>query len=505
MEGGGDRVQAEDALNDVRRCAGSEVQGRRAVAYPVRRRTLQSSGLTVDIQTLRRDNVALCSGLFATLGRLIVQATNDRKTTVFVSYRRQGGFLLAKYIFDYLHAAGYDVFMDVHSLGAGEFEQTTLAQVAARDYFLLVLTSGSLKGMIRENDWLRKELMQAIKSGRTVVPVLAEDFKFEDHRVQEALKKLPRALQNLSTFNAVRIPQPEYFDSAMERLRQFLKAREAAPSHGTDKSSGAAVARKSAAQAQSALHRLTLPPVNSLTKTQSATPWSDLQATLAGRGVAGVDAPTLKKPVAPLRLPAPTLTKEIFGLAWTEIFLADTYVLEESDDAKFANPGKVVYRGPNTSWMSLLSWGKLGPLFPPPSKHYRVKAIGKVSMGESGWSNIVTIVTGESGLSRFAPIATTKPVAPPRLPAPTLTRETFGLSWTKVSKVDTYVLEESDDAKFANPGKVVYRGPNTLHFLFSHKPSPLFSLRPPSKHYRVKAIGKGSGESGWSNIVHDPL
>ena len=143
-----------------------------------------------------------------------MQAASDRKTTVFVSYRREGGFMLAKYIFDYLHAAGYDVFMDVHSLGAGEFEQTTLAEVAARDYFLLVLTSGNLQGMTSERDWLRNELMQAVKSGRTVVPVVADGFKFEDHRVQEVLEKLPRALQSLPSFNAVRIPPPEYFDSS---------------------------------------------------------------------------------------------------------------------------------------------------------------------------------------------------------------------------------------------------------------------------------------------------
>jgi TIR domain len=439
--------------------------------------------------------------LFATLGRLIVQAASDRKTTVFVSYRREGGFVLAKYIFDHLHAAGYDVFMDVHSLGAGEFEQTTLAQVAARDYFLLVLTSGSLKGMTRENDWLRKELMQAIEFRRTVVPVLAEDFKFEDHRVQEVLKKLPRALQSLSSFNAVRIPPPEYFDSAMERLRRFLKAtREAAPSHGTGKSSGAAGARKSVAQAQSALHGLTLPPVNSLTKAQSATPWSDLQATLAGRGVVGVNAPTLKKPVAPTRLPAPTLTKGLLGgLSWTEVSKADTYVLEESYDAKFENPGKAVYQGSITFWMNWLSSRPSGPIdsiLKPPSRYYRVKAIGKGRTGESDWSNIVTIVTA-------------KPVAPTRLPAPTLTKGLLGgLSWTEVSKADTYVLEESYDAKFENPGKAVYQGSKRfwMNWLSSRPSGPIDSiLKPPSRYYRVKAIGKGrTGESDWSNIVRDP-
>jgi hypothetical protein len=186
--------------------------------------------------------------------------------------------MLAKYIFDKLHAAGFDVFMDVHSLGAGEFEKTTLAEIAARDYFLLVLTSGSLKGMTREKDWLRRELMQAVESGRTVIPVLAEEFKFEDHRVQEVLNNVPQALQALPSFNAVRIPPPEYFDSGMKRLISFLKTTaDSAPSHGTDKSGGTAATPKSVVRARSALLGLTLPPVTSLAKSQSDTPWSDLE------------------------------------------------------------------------------------------------------------------------------------------------------------------------------------------------------------------------------------
>jgi hypothetical protein len=413
----------------------------------------------------------------------MVQAASDRKTTVFISYRRETGFFLAKYIFDYLHAAGYDVFMDVHSLGAGEFEQTTLAEVAARDYFLLVLTSGNLQGMTSERDWLRKELMQAVKSGRTVVPVVADGFKFEDHRVQEVLEKLPRALQSLPSFNAVRIPPPEYFDSAMKRLISFLKApADSTPSLGTDKSSDTAAAPKSVAQAQSVLHELTLPPVTSLTKIQSATPWSDLQATLAGAGGAGTDAPALKessptssKWLAKLttrpRLPAPTLRwGPLGGLRWTEVREADKYVLEESGDAEFKGPGEVVYQGPGSRYFA-----RAGPV-----KYYRVKAIGKGAAGESGWSNIVMSPTAKRAF-------------PYRLPAPYLRRGPLSnLRWTEVREADKYVLEESSDAEFKDPGEVVYQGPRNY-----------FARAGPVKYYRVKAIGK-IAEGDWSNIVGGP-
>jgi hypothetical protein len=455
-----------------------------------------------------------------------VQAASGRKTTVFVSYRRESGFVLAKYIFDHLHAAGYDVFMDVHSLGAGEFEQTTLAEVAARDYFLLVLTSGSLERMIRGNDWLRKELTQAVKSRRTVVPVLAEDFKFEDRQVQKVLEKLPPALRALPTFNAVRIPPPEYFDSAMNRLVSFLKTvAGSAPSHGTDKSSSTAAAPKSVTQAQSALHRLTLPPAASLAKTQSATPWSDLEPKLAGTGVVGVGTPIPKKPVAPGRLPAPTLMNGAFGLTWTEVSKAEKYVLEESGDAEFKNPGKVVYQGPRTSWTDLLAGlgarrSLIGPTLPAPSKYYRVKAVSKGGAGESDWSNIVTVAAAKRVVGVGTPMPKKrvvgvgtpmpkKPVAPGRLPAPTLMNGAFGLIWTEVSKAEKYVLEESGDAEFKNPGKVVYQGPrrswtDLLAGLGARRSLIGPTLPAPSKYYRVKAVSKGgAGESDWSNIVGD--
>src|SRR5690349_5851079 len=135
--------------------------------------------------------------------------------SVFISYRRDDGIWLAKYILDKLSALGFDVFMDLVSLGAGEFEPTILAEIAERDYFLLVLTSGSLNRMIHQDDWLRRELTRAIETGRTVVPVLAEGVEFRDPQVQRVISKLPKSLRNLPSYNAVRIHSPEYFDNAM--------------------------------------------------------------------------------------------------------------------------------------------------------------------------------------------------------------------------------------------------------------------------------------------------
>jgi TIR domain len=423
-----------------------------------------------------------------------VPAASDRKPSVFVSYRRETGFYLAKYIFDRLHLAGYDVFMDVHSLGAGEFEQTTLAQIAARDYFLLVITPGSLRGMTRKQDWLRKELMQAVESKRTVVPVLADGVKFEDADVQEVLRKLPPVLRDLPSFNAIRIPPPEYFDSAMKRLISFLKITAlSAPS--TPKPSREAAAtkiriRKAAAppksvtQAQSALHGLTLPPPTSLPKTQSAAPWSALQATLPGSGLFVMDAPTLEETFLGV-------------LKWTKVPPAYKYVLEESIDSNFGRPS-TVYEGRNTSYRPKTKRG-LFQIW-----NYRVKAIG---LGrESDWSNVV-IITGKA-VTTQAPRNLRQGVSQSERPAPfklwplatpSLKEDiSGGLTWTGGVLGATYVLEVSRDRKFT-PGKVAYKGPNTSWVPHSSFPGRL--QIPVRLHYRVKAIGLGVQQSPWSNVV----
>lgn len=97
---------------------------------------------------------------------------NDGRNSVFISYRRDGGFYLARSIYDDLKGRGYDVFMDVHTLGAGEFDAVTLDAIRAREYFVIVLNRDSLNRMSSKDHWLRRELIAATSAGRTVIPVL---------------------------------------------------------------------------------------------------------------------------------------------------------------------------------------------------------------------------------------------------------------------------------------------------------------------------------------------
>jgi hypothetical protein len=45
---------------------------------------------------------------------------NDQKT-VFISYRRSASRYIARAVFEHLRAQGYDAFLDVESIDAGDF------------------------------------------------------------------------------------------------------------------------------------------------------------------------------------------------------------------------------------------------------------------------------------------------------------------------------------------------------------------------------------------------
>jgi len=143
---------------------------------------------------------------------------SDHKT-VFISYRRSASRHLARLIFNDLRANGYDAFLDVNTMDNGEFDTIILNQIAARAHFVLVLSKGSLERCANEGDWLTREMREAIRLKRNIVPILEEGFDFGDEQ-----KYLPPDLRaSIPRYNGPKLFH-DYFDEAMTRLRdRFLK------------------------------------------------------------------------------------------------------------------------------------------------------------------------------------------------------------------------------------------------------------------------------------------
>src|SRR5579871_2792729 len=97
-------------------------------------------------------------------------------TSVFISYRRDASAFMARAVFQDLRSHGIDVFMDVESIDSGRFDQIILNQIAARPYFLLILTPGTLDRCVEPDDWVRREIEEAMRLNRVIIPLTTPNF-----------------------------------------------------------------------------------------------------------------------------------------------------------------------------------------------------------------------------------------------------------------------------------------------------------------------------------------
>ncbi|MCC7450371.1 MAG: hypothetical protein IT324_23330, partial [Anaerolineae bacterium] len=82
--------------------------------------------------------------------------------SVFISYRRSVSSYIARAVFQDLRYNSIDAFMDVESIDSGQFDTIILNQIAARPYFLVILTPGTLDRCNEPGDWLLREIDHAI-------------------------------------------------------------------------------------------------------------------------------------------------------------------------------------------------------------------------------------------------------------------------------------------------------------------------------------------------------
>jgi hypothetical protein len=235
--------------------------------------------------------------------------------SVFISYRRQLSWQLAKLVRDNLAEHDFDTFVDVKNLDGGGFDRTILSQIEAREHFIVLLEPNSLDRIGEKGDWLRREIAHALAHGRNVVPVTANGFEFRSDLA------LPHDVARLPSFNAVAI-QPEYFNAAMKLLRKrFLKtpSRPAAPSLPETRSAS----------------------VPGLAAAIPERFWSTRFT------VQDLPAPQLTGPER--------RTSGSVWLTWSEVSGAQEYVLEQATG--FITSGEQhrfveVYRGPNRSYLA---------------------------------------------------------------------------------------------------------------------------------------------------------
>lgn len=153
--------------------------------------------------------VALGGGIIGM--RYLLKRQHGHAQKVFISYRRQAGWTVARSVHDRLSAMGAQVFIDVESINEGRFAQIIEKAITDCDHFVVVLAPGTL-----ESEWVRREVQLAIHHEKNIVPLLAGGFQLDD--------SMPEEVKALSSHNAIRL-EPEFFEAAMDRLAKFVKLK----------------------------------------------------------------------------------------------------------------------------------------------------------------------------------------------------------------------------------------------------------------------------------------
>lgn len=141
------------------------------------------------------------------------------KFDIFISYRREGGFEVAKHIKDLLTRDGYSVSFDMDNLMNGDFNTEIFKRIAECEDFILILDANVFKGMLegreRQRDWLRMELSEALRNDKNIIPIMLEGFN-------DFPENLPQDIAAVRYKNGPKYDKV-YFDTFYERLKQFIR------------------------------------------------------------------------------------------------------------------------------------------------------------------------------------------------------------------------------------------------------------------------------------------
>jgi serine/threonine protein kinase len=139
-----------------------------------------------------------------------------QKYDVFISYRREGSAEAARAIRAELRQRQVRAFLDVDELRSGHFDEALLDCIQRTPNFIVILSPDCLERCVDERDWLRREIAEAIKLKKNILPVTMPGFIFPE------TQKLPVDIRGLEMHQRVRYDH-EYFDAMLGRIVQYLR------------------------------------------------------------------------------------------------------------------------------------------------------------------------------------------------------------------------------------------------------------------------------------------
>ena len=140
---------------------------------------------------------------------------------VFISYRRDGGEILARLIYELLKN-DYNVFFDHETLSSGRFDTKLLNIISSAKDILVILSPGCFDRCVNEGDWFMREISCALENNRDIILLMTDNFVMP---TKEELAKLPKEIDTLLKYNG-HVVRVAYIDSIIAKLRGEMKTEQ---------------------------------------------------------------------------------------------------------------------------------------------------------------------------------------------------------------------------------------------------------------------------------------
>ena len=114
---------------------------------------------------------------------------------------------------------GFSVFLDVTDLSSGRCYDRLVETIFASRHFLLVLTGGSLDGVIGDEDrrdWVHREIHAATRADCNIIPIADSYFTWPS-----SIDSLPNDIKYITSLNTIKWLH-DYQDACVDKIEKFI-------------------------------------------------------------------------------------------------------------------------------------------------------------------------------------------------------------------------------------------------------------------------------------------
>lgn len=137
---------------------------------------------------------------------------------IFISYRRDGGDVMARFLYEMLSYKGYRVFYDSETMSTGRFDKKIYRIIEECQDVIIVLSPGCLERCREEGDWFRLEITYAMEKEKPIIPIQMDNFEMPN---DEAKENYPEKIRDFLYFNAFHLSMAD-FEAHLRRIEKEL-------------------------------------------------------------------------------------------------------------------------------------------------------------------------------------------------------------------------------------------------------------------------------------------